>query len=334
MSDNKRKYLSEFAVGIQSSHVVWIPASEINADKIIDQHTQNLLDACHIYIICKTPKLSFDKESFSYKNGKIIGNLIYKIRGETKLLPFEEEFSLFDGATNVKVSNYPHRELLTFNDEKEEIRIMPANYFSLSRKLHNKNLELQNLEILYIGQAYGDGDRAALSRLANHSTLQKILAQIQYSSPDDEINILTFNFAPYRIITSMDGRAKAEITDYRDIARFHNILDNPLTDYQEICLIEAGLIRYFQPKYNKIYKENFPSQKHKILEQCYYLDFSALIVLLDTSELSLQLFSDTSAPRYYHTCNIELTDPEERYGFFHYSDGQGNTIKMPNVITK
>jgi len=331
---NKRKYLSEFAVAMQSSHIIWFPASEVSAKKEIVPELQQILDDCHIYLICKTPRLSISGKSFSYENGKIKGNIIYKIKGKENSLPFEQDFPLLDGATQVRVSAYPHREIITFNDNNEEIRHLPANIISIKNKIHKNIPELCNLEVLYVGQAYANGNRSALDRLNSHSTLQKILAEIQYSSPDDEVSILTFRYDPYQIITSMDGRSKAEITDYRDIDRFHNIIDNPLTEKQQICLIEAGLIRYFQPKYNIIYKENFPSEKHTILEECYQLDFSALMVEINAEQLSFLLFSEKIQPKFCHFCNIELTDPEERFGFFHFSMGEGNTMKMPNVITR
>lgn len=331
---NKRKYLSEFAVAMQSSHVVWFPASEISAKKEIFPELQKILDNCHIYLICKMPRISLSEKSFSYKEGKIKGDIVYKIKGKEKSLPFEQDFPLLDGATQVRVSEYPHREIITFNKRNEKIRFMPANLLTIKNKIHNNIPELCNLEILYIGQAYAGGNRATLDRLNNHSTLQKILAEIQYSSPDDEISILTFKYDQYHIISSMDSRAKAEITDYRDIERFYNIMDNPLTEKQQICLIEAGLIRYFQPKYNTIYKDRFPSEKHKILKGCYKLDFSALMIQIHAEELSFILYSQQVEPNYCHFCNIELTDPEKRFGFFHISIEENKTMKMSNVITK
>jgi hypothetical protein len=334
MSESKRQYLSEFALGMYTSNWMMFPSSEISAEKEIPLKVQDILDNCHIYLICKSPRISFTKELFLYENGEVTGNVIYKINGKKRLLPFKQKFPLLDGATKVKLSEYPHREIITLNDNDESIRCLPANLLAIGQKMHINNSELSNLEILYIGQAYGEGNISAMDRLKNHSTLQKILAEIHYSSPDDEINILTFQYEPYQIITSMDGKAKAKITDYRDIQRFHSIIKNPLTEYQQICLIEAGLIRYFQPKYNKTYKETFPSEKHKILEECYSLDFSGLIVEINTEELGFLIYSKLIKPSSHHICNIELINPEERWGFFHFFTSDGNMVKMQNVILK
>ena len=79
----------------------------MNAKKEIFPELQQILDDCHIYLICKSPKLSFSEKSFSYNNGKIKGEINYKIKGKEKSLPFEKNFPLLDGATQIKVSEYP-----------------------------------------------------------------------------------------------------------------------------------------------------------------------------------------------------------------------------------
>jgi hypothetical protein len=53
-----------------------------------------------------------------------------------------------------------------------------------------------------------EGRRSALDRLKSHPTLQKILADVVHKMPDDEILLLTFEYLPYRVITSMDGTNK------------------------------------------------------------------------------------------------------------------------------
>jgi hypothetical protein len=198
--------------------------------------------------------------------------------------------------------------------------------------MHRQVGELGRFEVLYIGQAYADGKRSAFDRLKSHSTLQKILADVAYNSPDDEVFILTFEYDGYNVFTTMDGKAKGTINDHRDGDRFFSILKNHLTKHQQVCLTEAGLIRYFSPKYNEIYKTNFPSEKHKILSECYQLDFSGLIVEINTDELLFQLFSETVPPKYHHLSQFNLLDEEERLGFFHYTLEEGVTVKMGDVI--
>jgi hypothetical protein len=333
MIGSKRKYLSEFGVNLWSARWLMASASQFSSGGTMDPLSQEISNNCHIYLICKMPSFSFVKETFEYADNMLKGELIYSVNGVKRLLPFQQNFPLLDGATKVKLSDYPHREVSTLNDEGEEIRYLPASAISMGQGMHLENSELSSLEVLYVGQAYGEGNRSAFDRLKSHSTLQKILAEAQYNSPDSEIYVLTFEYAPYRVITQMDGRAAAQISDERDSDRFFSILDNPLTEHQQICLAEAGLIRYFQPKYNAIYKDSFPNQKHKILAECYHLDFSALIVELNTDELRFSLFSEKISSKDHHMCNIDLVHHEDRWGFFHLATGDGEAIKFPNVIT-
>mgnify|MGYP005988917251 CR=1 FL=1 len=333
MTLTKRKYLSEFAVNIYSARWMMTTAEQLMSGGEMPADELEVSKKCHIYLICKTPILSFCNESFSYEGGIISGDIVYSIDGSHRKIPFTHEFPLLDGATKVELSKYPHREIHSLNEKNEVIRYLPANVISMGYGMHLKNKELSDLEVLYVGQAFGDGSRSAHDRLKSHSTLQKILAEAQYSYPEDIITVLTFEFVPYRIIHQMDGITKAQITDERDMARFVSIRENHLTKHQEICLVEAALIRYFQPRYNEIFRESFPKQKHKILESCYELDFSALIVEINTEGLRLSLYSKTVKPSYHHTSKFDLVAHEERWGFFHLSSGDGTVSIMPHVIT-
>ena len=329
---SKRKYLSEYAVGLCSARWLMTSASQLMSGGETTQEQQEIIDNSHIYLICTRPHLSISKDSFKYEKGKISGHLNYKVNGDFREIPFCHDFSLVEGAVEVKVSKYPHRELSIWDNKGEEIRYLPAMALSMGLGVHLSKPELKNLEVLYIGQAFGDGTRSAFDRLQSHSTMQKILAQAQYESPDSEVLILTFEYVPYTIFSQFDGRSKNVIDDYGDLSRFRSIFENPLTQHQQICLVEAGLIRYFQPKYNEIYKINFPDKSHKILQSCYDLDFSGLIVEIDTEELRFSLYSDTIEPKEHHICQVDLLNPEKRWGFFYLTFDENNTIKMPNVI--
>ncbi|SDY50824.1 hypothetical protein [Nitrosomonas halophila] len=334
MSQPKKIYLSEFAVNLFSGKWIIISANQLMAGGTMGEKEQEVANNSHIYLICKTPSISFSNKSFSYINGIASGHINYKVDGEVREKEFSFEFPLLDGAVEVKLAKYPHREFSAYDANGNEVRYLPASVVSVCTGWHLSNNELRDLEVLYVGQAYGDGNRSAFDRLKSHSTLQKILAQASYDSPDSEIVVLTFEYAPYRVISQIDGRAKDVISDYRDIDRFRNIINTPLTEYQQICLIEAGLIRYFQPYYNSFYKDNFPNDKHKILESCYDLDFSGLIVEINTEELRYCLFSEKARPNFHHICQIDILDPDKRWGFFHYSNGDGSVFKMPEVIQR
>lgn len=287
---------------------------------------------CHIYLICERPAFSFEKSSFAYEGGKLTGNLIHKIEGVEHKTPFEHEFPLLDDAIDLRLSNYPHREVQTLNARGECVRYLPASAISFSQRPQDPNHLFRKLKVLYVGQSFGGGNRTAIDRLRSHSTLQKILAEASYDAPDSEIMVLMIEYEPYRVISSMDGRAKEAIRDERDQKRFVSILDHPLKKGQQISLAEAALIRYFQPKYNTIYKKKFPSRELKVLAQCYTYDFSALVVEINTDERGLALYSDTVQPSMHHIANIDLVDHEARAGFFHMAIGDGINVSHTQAI--
>ncbi len=287
-------------------------------------------DECHIYIISRLPILSFDPNSFKYDGSVAEGNLLYRIEGNERKIPFKIPFPLKDDAVELKITDYPHREMRTYDNEGNLVRYMPANAVALNYGLHAENEELNNLKVLYVGQSFGNGDRTAFDRLCSHSTLQKILADAQYESPDSEIFLFLFEYDQYRVMTSMN--ANAQESGEKDTERFLSIIDNPLTEKQQICLAEAGLIRYFQPKYNKIYKESFPKQDQKILTDCYELDFSGLIVEINTEDLLFKLSSESVSSNSHHIAQFNLVNQDERWGFFHFFDKDGDALPLEGMI--
>lgn len=332
MKGKYRKFISEHAVNICSDRWMMTSASQLMSDGEMAPDQKEISDRCHIYIITKLPRFSFKADTTKYDKGQLSGHIQYKVSGEPQEVPFDLEFPLLDGATKVKLSNYPHREIHTVNDDGEKIRYLPANAIAFGSEVRMKRDELNNLEVLYIGQAFGDGGRSAFDRLRSHSTLQKILADLQAEFPDDEVYVLMFEYDNYRILSMMNGMLDAQRSSDEDSVRYYSILDNPLSDHQQICLVEAALIRYFGPKYNTIYKDNFPSRSHKILSGCYCLDFSSLVVEIDTECLYFSLFSEYVTPSQHHICQIDLIADEDRQGFFYFSDGKGTEFEMPDVI--
>jgi hypothetical protein len=85
---------------------------------------------------------------------------------------------------------------------------------------------------------------------------------------------------------------------------------------ERITLYEASLIRYFQPKYNKEFKDSFPSTNMKVLTDCYGKDFSALIAEICIDELPFKMFTETVPAKQYHKAKHDLHNDEARKVFF------------------
>lgn len=316
MSRSSKKFLSEFAVNLYSAGWLLFPAHQLRADGEMGVEEAELSKKCHIYLVCERPAIQFDPEVFVYSDGMISGKLLYRKQGVIQRESFCKEFPLLGDAVGVRLSQYPHREIETYDKHDAPIRYMPAFALSVMHDPDVLSHPFRQLKVLYVGQAFGGGNRTALDRLRSHSTLQKILADASYAHPDSEIVAAIFEYRPYGLTAHINGRSKDAIADSTDFARFKSIQENPLKKGQQISLVEAALIRYFQPTYNEIYKTNFPSRELKVLRECYELDFSSLIVEINTDELNFSLYSDVAAPSVHHIANIDLVDDEERGNFF------------------
>lgn len=302
-----------------------------NKDDVISPETLEFIKACNLYLICQRPAFSFSRKDFFF-DGKIgKGTLEYKLKGKIKKVPFELPIPLLDGATSLEIAEYPHREIHTLSPNGKIVRYIPASLFSLNTYFLPQRI--RDFEVLYIGQTHAGNQRTAIDRLRNHSTLQRILTDIHYKNPDFEIFLFLFEYSPYSIITLFDGTDENAIRDQNDTKRFISVFENPLTTHQQICLAEAGLIRYFQPVYNEKFRDNFPSSKQKVLDFCYNLDFSALIVEINTQDFLFNTFSKTRPPQIHHIAKFDLINSKARKSFFTFGgNGKKKGIKIPNVI--
>ncbi|MNZ80192.1 hypothetical protein D3C78_988200 [compost metagenome] len=246
---------------------------------------QDQLDKCHIYIIATRPNSYFIADSLKHDGKLLSGQIGYKISGVEHRVDFKDfPFELSDGAIEIRC-DYPFRELWTYNSAGEQTHYLPATHFASILGSYNSDGVLNRFEVLYVGQAIGQGNRSAQQRLTSHSTFQKILALSAHDTPDNEVVVFMFQFDHEHVFTSMDGRAIGAIADDSNEKRLMGAIRNSPDKKQKIAMVEAGLIRYFQPRYNEIFKIKFPSTKHKTLLSCKTLDVSALIVELDTSDL-------------------------------------------------
>jgi hypothetical protein len=181
----------------------------------------------------------------------------------------------------------------------------------------NQLPELANLEVVYVGQAFGDsGSRTAVDRLLSHSTLQLVLADLAHASWWMEPVLLLFTYDTPRFIMKLDGQGSPEITGDADLAHYMSIQTEPLSEAQAISIAEASLIRYFRPHYNTHFKGNYPTSELQHLRDAYRLDYNAIITEIDTEDLYFSTFSSTRLPAGHHIAQFDLHDSKERLSFF------------------
>lgn len=329
------KNLSEYALCFTTQNWLILHSKDINSGNIISEGDQKIINNCHIYMIHTRPLISFVKDSILYNTdtkhlkGKVKANLLDGSYIESE---FSLDFELADGAISVEC-HHPYKEITTHDMQGNIIRVLPA--YLMIGFLDNKDLvdSLLKLKIEYIGQSYGDGNRNALDRLKSHKTFQKILSEIPYYHPDLEIFVSLVSFQNPRLITIMDGMGVDSYNKKTEKKRLRSILTNPLNKKEQINLIEAGLIRYFQPNYNINLKKNFPSVKQQMLSKLSNLDISGLIVEFSASDSEFCIYTDAIPANYMHFAQYDLTTHEKRTSFFNCSINicpPDELIKMTN----
>lgn len=312
-----RKYRTETILSFFTSDVVLVPPDQLHVpERKIPANLKRRLKHCHIYIIGRRAALSFDPGDFSWDGEYARGKLLRKVGGVTNSSDYKFRLGLA-AAGEIKVGAYPHRTLIEVGAEGEVVSTWPAA-FVMRADLNDRSFV--DLEVVYVGMAYGKGDRSALDRLRKHETLQQILAETAATRPDDEVMVLMFKYEGPSLHAGMDGRANVEVDGDDDHEHFMSLIDNPISERQKIGLVEAGLIRYFRPYYNEKFKEKFPVFGQKVLDECYKLDFIGLSLEVNTEELPLRIWSKSQPAGHHHIAHFDLHDSSERRHFFSYLD--------------
>jgi hypothetical protein len=334
----KRKFLTEGCLNLFSSGATVIQPKNIhNLSK--NEEFRKALIGCNLYCIAQRKRITLANEQLKIVDGELHGYFKVQVGHDYKKFLFKCNKLLPDYIINVHASDYPG-DSIHFDLNNGESPEIPIFKFMIDCEYNLENND--DLEVLYIGQAYGqEGERLAIDRLCSHETLQKILSD---TLPDHEILILFFRYEHHRIIAGSIGDFAAEpiATEGEERDHFSKMI-NPKFNFTRkniVSLAEAALIKYFEPKYNTIYKTNFPSLKHKVLEELIKFDLPGLVVEIDTSNIKAKLFSEsvplaniapidisdvTSAGEflsilypYNHIVKIPLNSPEEREIFLHH----------------
>lgn len=320
-----RKYLSEGTLELFSSGATVIQPTDIyHLTK--DDDIREALTGCNLYLIARRPRISIATDTLRVENNHVAGHFLVQFGHDYERFPFKNTLKIADYITSVQAPGYP-QDGIYYQAITGEIVKMPIFRFMVDCEYDLDGYD--DLEVLYVGQGYGtEGERLALDRLQDHKTLQRILADTLHKQPDHEVLLLLFRYEHYKKHSSTGGDFSVEptATDKESINHIHDVMDSRFSRKNRVSLAEAGLIRYFEPKYNKIYKKTFPSEKHKVLEELLKLDISGLIVQMDTGNIKTNLYSDKVKPvtgmfselhPYVHIAKIPLYSKEERESFLH-----------------
>lgn len=295
----------EHALDIYAYSYVHFPASELYNPELVKKHGDTI-EKCHIYLIGYIPvvRLEDAEQSGSDLVTKFtVGGLPQELRWP---LPPGASFKR-DGET-------------VWVEDNSGTRMFPGTEASIFRL----NADVPILfDVQYIGQAYGeDGSRNALDRLTKHETLQRIA--LAPAPENHRLEVVLIEVQPNtRMMTVINPWAKERDDDgSRVAAALDSLYDT--TEAQQVSLYEAALIRYFQPMYNKIFKNSFPSTNLKVLQQCYAKDMAGVIAEFCFDEIPFYLKSDLVFEKSYHIAAFNIHNQDERSIFFGMKTG---TIK-------
>jgi hypothetical protein len=143
--------------------------------------------------------------------------------------------------------------------------------------------------------------------------LQNIYAEALKKSPEQDIWLLLCNFKSSIISTTSKSAISTVEEDKAHVSKF---LENPVTHQQIINFTEAALIKYFQPEYNKTYKDTFPSPAHSTYANCYTIDLNLVHISIDTESLRSKLWSSSAPANWAHARKFHLSDKQERKDMF------------------
>ena len=308
-----RRFRSEFGLNVYGDYNLLIQQSDFDYLERVDGFRAFEANPCHVYMICRRPRISFEPDSFEISTDEIAGSMRVQLGDHFERFPFAMDNAKNGPSIRVECP-YPHTSAIFRNRLGGGLQLKAAILAGMNHFL-TEHLEL---EVLYVGQAYGvDGARTAPQRLRNHSTLQGIYAKAIANSPDKEIWLLLWNFKS-RWVACIDGRKEVEpsASDAEDEEHIRSVLAHELTDQMEINLAEAALIRYFRPEYNKIYRESFPNPVHKTYSECYRLDLNEIYVEVNTEGLASMLKSATAPASWHHFARFPFHSPEDRRAMF------------------
>jgi hypothetical protein len=310
-----RKYISEFALNMHLTHTMVLQQEDLK--RVSEFNYFSSASPCHIYLICRRPRILIDTEKFSVDSEKI--TFAFKVQRQDTFENVEIEMPNKYNTVDFKLnSSYPFN---FFELQRDGEVILHGKSAVLLQQFGHQFTKYLDLEVLYIGQSYGvEGARTAPERLQSHSTLQGIYHEAIIKNPDCEIWLILTSFEQI-LLTSMDGTMKVsdeeKEKDSEHLKKVTNtVLYEGLKEQQVINFTEAALIRYFQPPYNIEYKNTFPNPAHSTYSECYDLDINSICIEVNTEDINCRLFSETIQAHWWHMHDFFLHSKEERKSMF------------------
>jgi hypothetical protein len=300
-----QRFISEFGLNMCSNGSVLLQDEHLaRLEEILGPEAPDF----HIYVIGSRPRIVVVPDAWEFRDDGFKAMFRVHQQGTYIDFPFESPHPPDAKLTRIE-SEWPHTTARLFSGEQQILAGKSALLATAVPELH----EHLDLEVLYVGQSFGQsGEREAPERLQSHSTLQKILSEASRLNPDREVWLALFHFEE-TLLASFDGRlGKDPAAVAADEGRIERALRTEVSEQQRINFTEAALIRFFEPRYNKMFRTNFPDPTHKTYRECYDLDLNMVCAELETEDLHLRLYSAAQPRAWRHFATFPLHDPAER----------------------
>ncbi|WP_328298437.1 hypothetical protein OG389_11840 [Streptomyces sp. NBC_00435] len=264
--------------------------------------------ACHIYIVTQAPRMSILPQDVKIEDGVISVVARRQHEGNFTCLDFQMDYTYNAGSGQIKwTSNYPFEDFSIIDEKSGEV-VVSGSVYALLMQL-DLDPSWRTHEVLYVGQAFGkEGEKQAFDRLRKHDTLQRIYSE---QRPDREIWLSLCAITDVATMSTMHPTDHGSVSEEEDKAHavrvYQKVIQNEqFNGHEGVALAEAGLIRYFQPTYNKIFRDNFPDPEHVSLSECMDLEVNTLVVELHGMTIRASYESPTIKASHLHFAQYPL----------------------------
>jgi hypothetical protein len=297
-STSKRQFSFEGAVHLFSSPPAVLMPADIHTTRQ-NSYLMEMLETANIYLITLRRRIYLEAAPLKKIGNTLAGMFLTPGPEGPQRTPFvwpinglsEDEHltaaHVTDSCTHIQIQT-----------NRRAFRI-PA-HIVLTQGQSELPAEERDLQVVYVGQGQGrTKSRNAVDRLANHKTLQRIMADILTFDPHREVLLLLYRFEHGGSMISTGGdltlNPVATANEERDhLARLRTA---KLSRKTLVTLAEAALIRHFRPLYNELIKNTaFESGKLKVLQAVLETGMSGLIVEAGSASAGGRLHSEYAQP--------------------------------------
>lgn len=303
-----RKYGIEFGLSLVVSPMIFGRQRDLEKIEVPRD------PACHIYIVSQAPRVSVLPADVRIGEAGIALTVRRQVEDSFHHLDLALDYQRTVGSGMIEwKSEYPYEDFALTDQNTGEVLVSGSVYALLAQL--DVGAEWRTQEVLYVGQAFGkQGERQAFDRLRKHDTLQRVYSE---QRPDREVWLTLCAITDVAMISTMHPTDSGMVSEEEDKAhaiRVHQkvVQNEHFNGHEGVALAEAGLIRYFQPKYNKIFREKFPDPEHVSLTECLDLEVNTLIVELHGMQVKAVYGSPAIEANQLHFAQYPLFEADGR----------------------